>query len=89
MEKEIGFTKLSTRGQVVIPKKFREGLEPGTLLAVTRKGDLIIMKKVDVSPWDEFEKLAKKDRGLVRKSKLKEGDVQKIVEKVRRSRKQG
>jgi len=37
--------KLSSKGQVVIPKKLRKGLRPGDVFQVTRRGDLIILKK--------------------------------------------
>ena len=39
-------TKLSTKGQIVIPEKIREGIEAGTAFTVTRKDDLIILKSV-------------------------------------------
>ena len=39
-------TKLSTKGQVVIPEGVRKGIEVGTPFIVTKKDDLIILKKV-------------------------------------------
>ncbi len=39
-------TKLSTKGQIVIPEKMREGIEVGTAFTVTRKDNLIILKSV-------------------------------------------
>ncbi len=39
-------TKLSTKGQVVIPENIRINLEIGTSFSVTKKGDLIILKQV-------------------------------------------
>ena len=39
-------TKLSTKGQIVIPEKIREGIEVGTPFSVTRKDNLIILKSV-------------------------------------------
>ena len=39
-------TKLSTKGQVVIPEGVRKGIEVGTPFTVTKKDDLIILKKV-------------------------------------------
>ena len=39
-------TKLSTKGQIVIPEKIREGIETGTAFTVTRKDDLIILKSI-------------------------------------------
>ena len=39
-------TKLSSKGQVVIPEGVREDLEVGTAFVVTRKEDLIVLKKI-------------------------------------------
>ena len=39
-------TKLSSKGQVVIPEKIRHGIEIGTPFTVTRKDNLIILKSV-------------------------------------------
>ena len=40
-------TKLSTKGQVVIPEGVRKGIEVGTPFTVTKKDNLIILKKVE------------------------------------------
>ena len=39
-------TKLSTKGQIVIPESIRKGIEIGTPFTVTRKNNLIILKSV-------------------------------------------
>jgi AbrB family looped-hinge helix DNA binding protein len=41
----IGTTKMSSRGQVVIPLDLRENIGEGDKLIVIRKGDEIILKK--------------------------------------------
>lgn len=41
----IDTTKMSSRGQVVIPLDMREGLKEGDRLIVIRKGNEIILKK--------------------------------------------
>ena len=40
-------TKLSTKGQVVIPEEIRKGIEIGTPFTVTKKDNLIILKRVE------------------------------------------
>lgn len=40
-------TKLSTKGQIVIPENVRRGLSVGTAFTIARKDDLIILKKVE------------------------------------------
>lgn len=41
-------TKMSTKGQVVIPKRLREelGLQPGDPLAMAIDGDRLILRKI-------------------------------------------
>jgi len=39
-------TKLSSKGQIVIPEKVRANIEVGTPFIVSKKGELIILKKV-------------------------------------------
>ncbi|MCX9084834.1 MAG: AbrB/MazE/SpoVT family DNA-binding domain-containing protein [Candidatus Methanoperedens sp.] len=41
MATEVEFTRMSTKGQIVIPKKLREGFEDGTPFAVIRDRDTI------------------------------------------------
>ena len=40
-------TKLSTKGQIVIPESLRKGLEVGTPFVVSKQGDIIVLKKVE------------------------------------------
>lgn len=43
-------TKVSTKGQVVIPQEMREalGLKPGDTLQLEKVGKLIVLKKVEL-----------------------------------------
>jgi AbrB family looped-hinge helix DNA binding protein len=45
---KIGYSQVSTKGQVVIPSELREALqiEPGTQVAMQREGDVIILRPV-------------------------------------------
>ncbi len=42
---KIDTTKMSSRGQIVIPRDLREGINAGEKLIVIRKKDEIILKK--------------------------------------------
>lgn len=56
-------TKMTSKGQVVIPAEIREelDLDEGTQLVVSRMGDLVLMKKISVAdPKQEFEELTGK-----------------------------
>jgi AbrB family looped-hinge helix DNA binding protein len=46
MATEVEFTRMSTKGQIVIPKKLRAGFEDGTPFAVIRDRDTIILKQI-------------------------------------------
>ena len=50
-------TKLSTKGQVVIPEEIRKGIKVGTPFTVTKKDDLIILKTVKGLTKEEQEEL--------------------------------
>ncbi len=50
-------TKLSTKGQVVIPEEIRKGIEVGTPFTVTKKDDLIILKTVKGLTKEEQEEI--------------------------------
>ena len=58
-------TKLSTRGQIVIPEILREGFTEGTAFNITRKGDLIVLKKIkgfsekEIKEMEELDKIWK------------------------------
>ena len=82
----IATTKLSSKGQVVIPEDVRTelGLEPGAQFVVMGEGDLVILKKIEAPDRSEFLALAKKVRSQARKAGMKRSDVKKAVRVVRR-----
>ncbi len=82
----IELTKLSSKGQVVIPQNVRDelSLKEGETFAVVGKEDTIILKKVQVPAKKElFEKIHKWGVEFAEKKGLKEEDLQKIIEKSR------
>ena len=78
-------TKLSTKGQVVIPERLRQGLEAGTAFEITRRNDLIILKRVkglteeERREMEELEELWKE----VDEGKCKSYSVEEFFEKLR------
>ncbi|WP_406678098.1 AbrB/MazE/SpoVT family DNA-binding domain-containing protein [Neomoorella carbonis] len=50
MSKQIEITKLSSRGQVVIPKEIRQllGWETGDHVAVEVQGDMVILRRLQL-----------------------------------------
>ena len=52
----MGLLKLSSKGQLVIPKEIRDamGLGPGTILRINRKGKTIVLEAVAKSMIDRL-----------------------------------
>ena len=51
-------TKISSKGQIVIPQKIRDELEmaEGSIVAVDKMKDLIVIKKIDTELVNQFKK---------------------------------
>lgn len=54
-------TKLSTKGQIVIPEGLRKGIEVGTSFIVTRQDNLIILKKINGLTEQEKQEMKELD----------------------------
>ena len=50
-------TKLSTKGQIVIPESLRKGLAVGTSFTIAKKGDIIVLKKVEGLTKEEMAEM--------------------------------
>lgn len=50
-------TKLSTKGQIVLPEEIRKGIEVGTAFIVTRQDGLIVLKEVGGLTEEEEEEM--------------------------------
>ena len=82
----VELTKLSSKGQVVIPQHVRDelGLKEGETFAVMGKEDTIILKKVSVpSPKEVFERLHSWGVRFAAKKGLKEEDLQAAIKRSR------
>ena len=55
-------TRLSTKGQIIIPKAHRTGYEPGSAFVVSRVGDLIVLKPVTGLEPAQVDELESVDR---------------------------
>jgi AbrB family looped-hinge helix DNA binding protein len=79
-------TKMSSKGQVVIPEEVRErlGLKPGTRFVVVGTRDVIILKALSVPSMSDFDELVRESRKRARKAGLKRSDVAAAIKEVRR-----
>ncbi len=81
----IGTTKMSSKGQVVIPEDIRNQLKlkAGVQFVVVGDKDMVVLKTISPPPMDEFEYLLKYARRQARKVGLKRSDIKKAVAQVR------
>jgi AbrB family looped-hinge helix DNA binding protein len=78
-------TRLSSKGQVVIPEDVRNklGLKAGAQFVVVGEGDVVILKVIAPPPKAEFQALVSKARRAARKAGLRAADVRSAVKKAR------
>ncbi len=86
MEQEFDVTKMSSRGQIVIPQELREKmrLHEGSKFAVVGMQDTIILKKLEPPKWEDFDKAISRLRKLGSEKGITEKDVDEMVKKSRR-----
>ena len=78
-------TKLSSRGQVVIPEEIRNrlGLEEGAQFVVVGEGDVVVLKALKAPKMKDFKALLGKARKSAEDAGLKPSDVKRAVREVR------
>jgi len=85
---EAEMTRVSSRGQVVIPGLIREklGLKDGSRLIVFGEGDTIILKKVGPTSAQERKQTLSSIRKKVKNLGITRRDVSREIEAVRAKR---
>ena len=78
-------TKMSSKGQVVIPEDIRKrlNLAEGTQVVVTGKDDVVILKAITEPPLEEFEALIQEARAQANQAGLKKSDIKNAVTRAR------
>ena len=78
-------TKLSSRGQVVIPEEIRKrlGLEPGAQFVVVGEGDVVVLKALKPPKLADFKALLDKVRESAEAAGITEQDVERAIREVR------
>lgn len=79
-------TKLSSRGQVVIPEEIRNnlGLSEGDQFLVIGEGDAVILKTITPPKLEEFHELLSQARTEAKRAGIKKADLKSAIAKVRR-----
>lgn len=83
--KQVYTTKMSSKGQVVIPEALREalGLAAGTQFVVVGRGDTVIFKLIEEPKMTQFEDLISEARKSAKKVALKSADVKNAIRRAR------
>lgn len=84
----IATTRMSSKGQVVIPEEIRKRLKlkTGSEFIVMGEKDVVILKAISAPAMEEFDNLIAEVRGRARKAGLKHSDISQAVLKVRKSK---
>ncbi len=78
-------TRLSSKGQVVIPENVRKRLKlsAGARFVVVGDGDVVILKRVAPPDLKDFDILIREARRQARTAGLKPGDVRRALARAR------
>jgi len=78
-------TKMSSKGQVVIPENIRKqlNLKAGAQFVVVGDKDVVILKNIALPSIDEFGDLIAKAREKGKQAGIKKSDISNAVQKVR------
>jgi AbrB family looped-hinge helix DNA binding protein len=78
-------TKLSSKGQVVIPEAIRErlGLEAGVQFVVVAEGDVVVLKVLNAPKMSDFKALLDEAQNSADAAGLTPEDVEAAIREVR------
>lgn len=78
-------TRLSSRGQIVIPEaiRLRLGLEPGTEFLVLGEDGTVVLKVIEAPSMQEFDEIVAKAREGARRAGLRRSDIAEAIRTVR------
>ncbi len=81
----VSTTKMSSKGQVVIPENIRKqlNLKEGAQFVVLGERDVVILKNITPPSIDEFDDLIAKVRKKAKKAGIKNSDIKDAILKVR------
>lgn len=78
-------TKMTSKGQVVIPEAIRKRLrlKPGSRFVVIGRKDVVILKEITAPSMKEFDELVAEARASARHAGMKRSDVRRAVRQAR------
>jgi AbrB family looped-hinge helix DNA binding protein len=84
----IATTRMSSKGQVVIPEAIRKRLKlnAGAQFVVIGEGDVVVLKAISTPGMEAFDDLIKEARRQAKAAGLRRADISKAVSKARDSK---
>jgi AbrB family looped-hinge helix DNA binding protein len=81
----IATTRMSSKGQVVIPEAIRKrlNLKEGSRFVVVGEGDVVILKAISAPDLEPFEALIQQARKQAKEAGLKRVDIAQAISKAR------
>lgn len=81
----IATTRMSSKGQIVIPEIIRKrlNLKEGVQFVVVGEGDVVILKAISPPNMDSFDVLIDQARDQAKAAGLKRADISKAVSRAR------
>ena len=81
----VATTRMSSKGQVVIPEFLRQqlGLESGTRFIVMGEDDVIILKTIQTPCMRDFDRMIAKARRQAKQAGMKRSDIAAAISRVR------
>jgi AbrB family looped-hinge helix DNA binding protein len=85
VSRAVATTRMSSRGQVVIPESIRDrlGLEAGAQFAVFGQDGVVMLKVISPPSTEEYSRLRRRLRQQTRAAGLKRSEIPKAIERVR------
>ena len=83
--KVLATTKMSSKGQVVIPEEIRKrlGLKAGSQFVVVGEKDVVILKAISPPSMEEFDRLILEVRRQARQAGMRRSDITGAIARVR------
>ena len=78
-------TRMSSKGQIVIPETIRKrlNLQPGAQFIVVGEDDVVILKAIAIPEAESFDKLVQEARRQAKEAGLTREEISKAVSKAR------
>lgn len=81
----VATTRMSSKGQIVIPEEIRDALhlKAGTKFVVVGEGDVVVLKTITPPSSSEFKDMILKAREAAYEAGMTPGDIEKTTSEVR------